>query len=62
MFEQRELFWLDDILPGAKGSKDKKKILKEEQELLTKGKRQSEDSLQMKPEIRIQSSKSVSNN
>jgi hypothetical protein len=35
VFTQRELFWLDDILP-SKHSADKKRMIKEEQELIKK--------------------------
>lgn len=34
MFTQRELFWLDDILPGKNAAIKKKQMLKEEQELI----------------------------
>lgn len=38
VFTQRELFWLDDILPSKNAAQKKRQMLKEEQELIKKKK------------------------
>lgn len=43
VFTQRELFWLDDILPGKNSVQKKRQMLKEEQELIEKKKHHDHD-------------------
>lgn len=45
VFTQRELFWLDDILPSKHAEKKKHQMLKEEQDLLAKKKKEKAGSI-----------------